>query len=144
VPNDEIGGWAVSTDGRAPLDGGRMAADLVITREVAEHIADVHNAAIDGVDLDVYADNLRLRRELDQALFDKQNAINAAGVHAACAGDLYRQFVDPGTAAVRPLPQPTGFITTVDASAPPKPVPWEWVGLFALVAVLALIVVAVW
>lgn len=43
VPNDEIGGWAVSINGAGPLDGGRMAADLVMTRELAEHIADVHN-----------------------------------------------------------------------------------------------------
>ncbi|MEV1013755.1 MULTISPECIES: hypothetical protein [unclassified Micromonospora] len=43
VVNDEIGGWAVTTNGLGPLDGGRMAADLVMTRELAEHIADVHN-----------------------------------------------------------------------------------------------------
>ncbi len=44
VVNDEVGGWAVSINGRTPADGGRMAADLVMTRELAEHIADVHNA----------------------------------------------------------------------------------------------------
>ncbi|MEV5211359.1 hypothetical protein AB0K35_28185 [Micromonospora sp. NPDC053740] len=43
VSNDEIGGWAVTTNGLGPLDGGRMAADLVMTREIAEHIAYVHN-----------------------------------------------------------------------------------------------------
>lgn len=43
VVNDEIGGWAVTTNGAGPCDGGRMAADLVMTLELAEHIADVHN-----------------------------------------------------------------------------------------------------
>ncbi|QKW15355.1 hypothetical protein [Verrucosispora sp. NA02020] len=42
VVNDEIGGWAVSIDGRTPADGGVMAADG-LTREVAEHIANLHN-----------------------------------------------------------------------------------------------------
>lgn len=46
VPNDEIGGWAVTTDGRTPLAGGRMAADMVMTRELAEHIAALHNATL--------------------------------------------------------------------------------------------------
>ncbi len=43
VVNDEIGGWAVSINGRTPAAGGRMAADMVMTRELADHIADVHN-----------------------------------------------------------------------------------------------------
>ncbi|MFJ8690309.1 hypothetical protein [Micromonospora wenchangensis] len=43
VPNDEIGGWAVTTDGRTPAAGGVMAADMMWSREIAEHIADVHN-----------------------------------------------------------------------------------------------------
>lgn len=50
VVNDEIGGWAVSTDGRTPAAGGRMAADMVHTREIGEHIAALHNAAL-GNDL---------------------------------------------------------------------------------------------
>lgn len=91
VVNDEIGGWAVTTNGVGPLDGGRMAADLVMTRELAEHIADVHNQWV-----------------------ARQN---------------------------RGVPVATGFITTVDVSTP---FPWEWLGLFALVAVLVLIVAAVW
>ncbi|MEV5819272.1 hypothetical protein AB0L22_08865 [Micromonospora haikouensis] len=44
VPNDEIGGWAVTTDGRTPAAGGVMAADMMWSREIAEHIAAVHNA----------------------------------------------------------------------------------------------------
>ncbi|MFI1194064.1 hypothetical protein ACH4T9_12515 [Micromonospora sp. NPDC020750] len=47
VPNDEIGGWAVSTDGRSPADGGVMAADMVWSQQVGEHIADLHNARLD-------------------------------------------------------------------------------------------------
>ncbi|MEV0214273.1 hypothetical protein [Micromonospora sp. NPDC050695] len=87
VLNDDIGGWAVSINGLGPLDGGRMAADLVMTRELAEHIADVHNQW------------------------------------------LARQNMG--------VPVATGFITT---PRPQKPVPWEWLGLFTLVAVLVLIV----
>ncbi|MFG1846744.1 hypothetical protein [Micromonospora carbonacea] len=43
VPNNEIGGWAVTTDGRTLASGGVIAADMVWSREIAEHIADVHN-----------------------------------------------------------------------------------------------------
>ncbi|MER7331644.1 MULTISPECIES: hypothetical protein [unclassified Micromonospora] len=43
VPNDEIGGWAVSPNGQGPLNGGPMAADMVWSQEIAEHIADLHN-----------------------------------------------------------------------------------------------------
>lgn len=46
VPNNEIGGWAITTDGRSPLDGGVMAADMVWSREVAEYIAELHNARL--------------------------------------------------------------------------------------------------
>ncbi|MEV1315348.1 hypothetical protein AB0J14_04605 [Micromonospora arborensis] len=49
VVNDEIGGWAVSINGLGPLDGGRMAADLVMSRELAEHIAEVHNHRSDAI-----------------------------------------------------------------------------------------------
>ncbi|MFG2046158.1 hypothetical protein ACGFIW_01840 [Micromonospora sp. NPDC048935] len=69
VVNDEIGGWAVSINGAGPLNGGRMAVDLVMTREIAEHIAAVHNQW------------------------------------------LARQNMG--------VPVATGFITTVDVSAPP-------------------------
>lgn len=47
VPNDMIGGWCVTSNGLTPAHGGVMAADMV-TREIAEHIADLHNAALDG------------------------------------------------------------------------------------------------
>ncbi|WP_341719965.1 hypothetical protein QQG74_09765 [Micromonospora sp. FIMYZ51] len=40
--------WAVSINGREPGDGGRMAAVLVMSRELAEHIAALHNAHLDG------------------------------------------------------------------------------------------------
>ncbi len=77
VVNDEVGGWAVSTNGLGPLDGGRMAAELVMTRELAEHTADVHNQW------------------------------------------LARQHMG--------VPVATGFITTVDASAPPMwRSAWRW------------------
>lgn len=46
IRNDEIGGWAVTADGRSPLDGGVMAADMVWSREVAEYIAELHNARL--------------------------------------------------------------------------------------------------
>ncbi|MFD6565359.1 hypothetical protein [Micromonospora profundi] len=43
VYSPHVDSWALSINGREPGDGGRMAADLVMTRELAEHIADVHN-----------------------------------------------------------------------------------------------------
>ncbi|MEU7978227.1 hypothetical protein AB0B63_06815 [Micromonospora sp. NPDC049081] len=43
VVNDEIGGWSVTHNGLGPLNGGPMPADMVWSREIAEHIAAAHN-----------------------------------------------------------------------------------------------------
>jgi hypothetical protein len=60
VVNDEIGGWAVTANGLGPCDGGRMAADLVVTREIAEHIADVHNGWLARQNMGVPVDRAAL------------------------------------------------------------------------------------
>lgn len=43
VVNDEIGGWSVTHNGKGPLNGGPMPADMVWSREIAERIAADHN-----------------------------------------------------------------------------------------------------
>lgn len=43
IPNDEIGGWCVTADGRSPANGGLIAVDMIVFREVAEQIAADHN-----------------------------------------------------------------------------------------------------
>ncbi|MFI2663248.1 hypothetical protein [Micromonospora carbonacea] len=131
VSNDEIGGWAVTTDGRSPASGGVMAADMMWSREIAEHIADLHRRFLaGGVDLDVYADNMRLRRDLDTVTRDRDtlrdvarsnkrhNAVLAelvervakyadevGGVH----GERLRSLLSAPVAAERgiPAPEPT-------------------------------------
>ncbi|MEV2239494.1 hypothetical protein [Micromonospora sp. NPDC049891] len=47
VPEDTLGGWCVTCNGLTPANGGVTVADMV-TRELAERIAELHNAALDG------------------------------------------------------------------------------------------------
>ncbi|MET8278253.1 hypothetical protein [Micromonospora sp. NPDC005174] len=117
VVNDEIGGWAVTTNSLGSCDGGRMAADLVMTREVAEHIADVHNHWLARQNMGVpFDEGIMSRSELTARILG---------------------YPDAG------VPQPTGFIT-VDTSRPKgwwvPLVPLALAAVFALTTVLWLAV----
>ncbi|MER7167003.1 hypothetical protein ABT336_13175 [Micromonospora sp. NPDC000207] len=43
IRNDEVGGDAITADGRGPADGGLMVADMVRDGAVARHITELHN-----------------------------------------------------------------------------------------------------
>jgi hypothetical protein len=45
MPDDVIGGWCVMPDEKPPSLGGWQIADFV-SQEIAEHIAELHNAYI--------------------------------------------------------------------------------------------------
>lgn len=118
--NDLIGGWCVMPENQPPSKGIPEVADIT-SREVAEHIAELHNRALgssrSAQDSRPAISNEGMRAAMDAAfpglpagmsLGEAERRVRAGlEAYEACRSQ------DDGS----PYPMPTGFITTTKPTA---------------------------